>query len=100
MQAAADQLVLVYKRVSLDDDLDDSLREELLIELSDGASQTAGTLTLLHSQDDRSQGEIATAAMATINQFLAKQTNHHHSKIQEILSPQGDKRSRGVIGRK
>ena len=78
MQAAADQLVLVYKRVSLDDDLDDSLREELLTELSEGASLTAATLSLLHnSQDDRSQGEIATAAMATINQFLAKQSHQH-----------------------
>merc|ERR1719318_1458265 len=100
MQAAADQLVLIYKRVSLDDDLDDSLREELLTELSEGASQTAGTLTLLHnSQDERSQGEIATAAMATINQFLAKQTTQQHSKIQEILSPRGDKQSRGATGR-
>ena len=75
MQQAADQLVLVYKRVSLDDALDDSLREELLAQLSEGAAQSAGSLALLHSQDDRNQGEIATAAMATINQFLAKQNN-------------------------
>ena len=75
MQHAADQLVLVYKRVSLDDALDDSLREELLTQLSEGAAQSAETLALLHGQDVRSQGEIATAAMATINQFLAKQNN-------------------------
>eukprot|EP00092_Neocalanus_flemingeri_P017101 GFUD01018496.1.p1 GENE.GFUD01018496.1~~GFUD01018496.1.p1 ORF type:complete len:1358 (+),score=414.33 GFUD01018496.1:48-4121(+) len=75
VQAVSDQLVLVYKRVSLDDDLDDSLRTELLSELSAGASQAAATLRLVYDGDDRSQGEIATAAMATINQFLAKQSN-------------------------
>ena len=75
IQAAADQLVLVYKRVSLDDDLDDSFRAELLGELSEGAFQAAGTLRLVTREDDRSQGEIATAAMATINQYLAKQGN-------------------------
>jgi len=79
MQQAADQLVLVYKRVSLDDALDDSLREELLAQLSEGAAQSARSLALLHSQDDRSQGEIATTAMATINQFLAKQNNQQIS---------------------
>merc|ERR1740137_115596 len=73
MQQAAEQLVLVYKRVSLDDALDDSLREELLTQLSEGAAHSAESLALLHSRDVRSQGEIATAAMATINQFLAKQ---------------------------
>merc|ERR1740137_400282 len=73
MQQAAEQLVLVYKRVSLDDALDDSRREELLTQLSEGAAHSAESLALLHSQDVRSQGEIATAAMATINQFLANQ---------------------------
>ena len=89
MKAAADQLVLVYKRVSLDDDLDDSLRVELLSELSAGASEGAGTLRLVHREDDRSQGEIATAAMATINQFLAKQSNlseSHHFQVRRACS--------------
>eukprot|EP00092_Neocalanus_flemingeri_P025169 GFUD01027295.1.p1 GENE.GFUD01027295.1~~GFUD01027295.1.p1 ORF type:complete len:1347 (-),score=391.76 GFUD01027295.1:88-4128(-) len=75
VQAVADQLVLVYKRVSLDDDLDDNLRMGLLSELSGGASQAAAKLRLVYDGDDRSQGEMATAAMATINQFLAKQSN-------------------------
>merc|ERR1740137_417560 len=73
VQQAVEQLVLVYKRVSLDDALDDSRREELLTQLSEGAAHSAESLALLHSRDVRSQGEIATAAMATINQFLAKQ---------------------------
>ena len=36
MQEAADDLVSLYKRVSLDDDLDDALRSELLSQLSAG----------------------------------------------------------------
>ena len=90
MQQAAEQLVLVYKRVSLDDALDDSLREELLTQLSEGAAHSAESLALLHSQDVRSQGEIATAAMATINQFLAKQniqqiSEQRHTRHFQVL---------------
>merc|ERR1712096_27334 len=97
VKAAADQLVLVYKRVSLDDDLDDSLRVELLSELSSGASEGAGTLRLVHREDGRSQGEIATAAMATINQFLVKQSNlsesHHFQDLVGNLTKEGDQMS-------
>merc|ERR1719154_139339 len=75
IHAAADQLVLIIKGNSLVDDLDDSLRAELLSQLSAGASKAAGTLRLVNREDERSQGEIATAAMATINQYLAKQGN-------------------------
>ena len=95
MQEAADDLVSLYKRVSLDDDLDDALRSELLSQLSaglpypstffsissnmtepchcPGASSTAATLKLVCGEEGRSQGDIATAAMASINQFLTKQ---------------------------
>ena len=95
MQEAADDLVSLYKRVSLDDDLDDALRSELLSQLSaglpylstsfsissnmtepchcTGASSTAATLKLVCGEEGRSQGDIATAAMASINQFLTKQ---------------------------
>ena len=133
LQEAADDLVKLYKRVSLDDDLDDALRSQLLSQvirlnitrpspnhnpiltqsspnphpaltqpspdphptitlplptitrpppvptrpspapqLSAGATGTAATLRLV-SGEERSQGEIATAAMASINQFLSKQ---------------------------
>ena len=94
MQEAADDLVSLYKRVSLDDDLDDALRSELLSQLSaglpylstsfsnmtepchcTGASSTAATLKLVCGEEGRSQGDIATAAMASINQFLTKQVN-------------------------
>merc|ERR1719232_2198681 len=47
MQEAAEDLVKLYKRVSLDDDLDDTLRGELLSQLTAGASLTAGTLRLV-----------------------------------------------------
>ena len=73
LQDAADDLVKLYKRVSLDDDLDDALRSELLSQLSAGAGGTAATLRLVCGEEQRSQGEIATAAMASINQFLSKQ---------------------------
>ena len=38
-----------------------------------GASSTAATLKLVCGEEGRSQGDIATAAMASINQFLSKQ---------------------------
>lgn len=88
MQEAADDLVKLYKRVSLDDDLDDTLRGELLSQLSAGASNTAATLRLVYGEDERSQGEIATAAMASINQFLAKQSHQHQPMPTNI--PQQD----------
>ena len=40
---------------------------------SKGASSTAATLKLVCGEEGRSQGDIATAAMASINQFLTKQ---------------------------
>jgi len=79
MQEAADDLVKLYKRVSLDDDLDDALRSELLSQLSAGASSTSATLRLVCGEGERSQGEIATAAMASINQFLSKQSQSSHN---------------------
>ena len=88
MQEAADDLVKLYKRVSLDDDLDDTLRGELLTQLSAGAANTAGTLRLVYGEDERSQGEIATAAMASINQFLSKQS--HQNQPMPTNMPQQD----------
>ncbi len=56
MQESADDLVKLYKRVSLDDDLDDQLRSQLLSQLSAGATSTLSTLRLvstmlLHHKD-------------------------------------------------
>ena len=53
MQEAADDLVKLYKRISLDDDLDDTLRGQLLSQLSAGAGLTAGTLRLVIGDEDR-----------------------------------------------
>lgn len=75
LQAAADDLVKLYKRISLDDDLDDHLRSELMSQLSSGAMATSGTLRLVSGGEMNSHGEIASAAMASINQILTKQTN-------------------------
>ena len=47
VKESADDLVKLYKRVSLDDDLDDQLRSELLSQLSAGASSTLRTLKLV-----------------------------------------------------
>merc|ERR1719369_2295646 len=88
IQEVADQLVIVYKRVSLDDAMDDNERHELLSQLSEGAARASNSLSLLKGQDDRTQGEIATSAMHTINQYLAKQNNlHDNSKrhFQELV---------------
>ena len=68
----------------MDDDLDDGLRQEMLSQLSAGALHSANTLRLVHKEEDRDRGEIAMAAMDTINQFLAKQnilSEHHHFKV-------------------
>jgi hypothetical protein len=46
-QESADDLVKLYKRVSLDDDLDDQLRSQLLSQLSAGATSTLSTLRLV-----------------------------------------------------
>jgi hypothetical protein len=47
VQESADDLVKLYKRVSLDDDLDDQLRSQLLSQLSAGATSTLSTLRLV-----------------------------------------------------
>ena len=76
MQEAADDLVSLYKRVSLDDDLDDRLRGELLSGLSAGAAATAATLRLVYGQaggeGGTAQGEKAGPA-ATNTPHLAQQ---------------------------
>ena len=58
MQEAADDLVSLYKRVSLDDDLDDRLRGELLSGLSAGAAATAATLRLVYGQAGGEGGTV------------------------------------------
>ena len=58
-------MLLVFKRVSLDDALDDNVRHELLTQLSEAAVRTSDTLSLLFSQE-----HIAVSR----NQVSAKET--------------------------
>ena len=66
MQEAADDLVSLYKRVSLDDDLDDALRSELLSQLSAGLPYLSTffsiisnmTKTLSHHRCEQHSGHI------------------------------------------
>jgi len=76
MQESADDLVKLYKRVSLDDDLDDQLRAELLSQLAHGASQTLNTLKLVCESPDNN----SSAALANYNDMLAKQAAQHHQQ--------------------
>lgn len=87
MQEAADDLVKLYKRISLDDDLDDTLRSELLSQLSAGASNTSATLRLVYGEEEQTQGQLATAAM--INQFLHKQSQGQHNSVVPPVSGPG-----------
>jgi len=54
LQESADDLVKLYKRVSLDDDLDDQLRSQLLSQLAAGATSTLNTLKLVCDSSDSS----------------------------------------------
>ena len=76
MQEAADDLVKLYKRISLDDDLDDTLRGELLSQLTAGASLTAGTLRLVTGLEPH-QGEPHTMKQPMVSpQGLTSNTPH------------------------
>jgi len=77
MQESADDLVKLYKRVSLDDDLDDQLRAELLSQLAHGASQTLNTLKLVCESPDSS------AVPDSYNHSLAKQATQQQPQQQQ-----------------
>merc|ERR1712142_1077194 len=68
-QEEAEQLLQVFKRVSLDDALDDNVRQELLSQLSEAAVRTSDTLSLLFSQE-----RIATATTLSRNQNSSKES--------------------------
>jgi len=77
MQEAADDLVKLYKRISLDDDLDDTLRGELLSQLTAGASLTAGTLRLV-TGDEGGPGEHHHRQPHLTNQHLSANPYFQH----------------------
>ena len=82
MKEATDHLLVLFKRVSLDDDLDDNLRQELVSMMTTGASDSLETLRLVQTQlgpgsgapslDTRSQEEIKAAALENISRFLSQ----------------------------
>ena len=82
VKEATDHLLVLFKRVSLDDDLDDNLRQELVSMMTTGASNSLETLRLVQTQlgpgsgapslDTRSQEEIKAAALENISRFLSQ----------------------------
>merc|ERR1712126_492964 len=69
VRKATEELLLLFKRVSLDEDLEDSLRGDLMMLMTEGAADNLDNLRLVQAQDRRSQSEIAEAAMETIRNF-------------------------------
>ena len=49
VRTSTDQLLVLFKRVSLDDDLDDNLRQELMMMMSVGAGESLNTLALVQT---------------------------------------------------
>jgi len=80
VKEATDHLLVLFKRVSLDDDLDDNLRQELVSMMTSGAGDSLETLRLVQTQlgpgapsvDTRSQEEIKAAALENISRFLSQ----------------------------
>ena len=79
MQRATEDLLLLFRKVSLDEDLEDSLRGDMMMMMTEGAKDNIETLRLVKDQDKRTQSEIACAAMESIRDFQKslseKQTN-------------------------
>ena len=69
MQRATEDLLLLFRKVSLDEDLEDSLRGDLMVMMTEGAKDNIETLRLVKDQDKRTQSEIACAAMESIRDF-------------------------------
>ena len=69
MQRATEDLLLLFRKVSLDEDLEDSLRGDMMVMMTEGAKDNIETLRLVKDQDKRTQSEIACAAMESIRDF-------------------------------
>ena len=69
MQRATEDLLLLFRKVSLDEDLEDSLRGDMMMMMTEGAKDNIETLRLVKDQDKRTQSEIACAAMESIRDF-------------------------------
>lgn len=70
VKRATEDLLLLFRRVSLDEDLEDSLRGDMMMKMTEGANANIDTLRLVKDQQDkRTQSEIACAAMESIRDF-------------------------------
>ena len=69
MQRATEDLLFLFRKVSLDEDLEDSLRGDMMVMMTEGAKDNIETLRLVKDQDKRTQSEIACAAMESIRDF-------------------------------
>ena len=70
VKKATEDLLLLFRRVSLDEDLEDSLRGDMMMKMKEGANANIDTLRLVKDQQDkRTQSEIACAAMESIRDF-------------------------------
>ena len=69
MQRATEDLLFLFRKVSLDEDLEDSLRGDMMVMMTEGAKDNIETLRLVMDQDKRTQSEIACAAMESIRDF-------------------------------
>ena len=70
VQRTTEDLLLLFRKVSLDEDLEDSLRGDLMVMMSEGANDIIDTLRKVKDQQDkRTQSEIASAAMESIRDF-------------------------------
>ena len=107
MKTSTDQLLILFKRVSLDDDLDDNLRQDLVLMMSVGAGESLDTLGLVQtpgqpsdkisdteegaalkmfsSADPRSKEEIRNAALENIQRFLSK--NVRSDELESASTP-------------
>ena len=101
--------MVLFKRVSLDDDLDDNLRQDLMLMMSEGAGESLNTLRLVQtpgqapeitsdsdseeraalkkfsSADPRSKEEIRDAALENIQRFLSK--NVRSDELENASTP-------------
>ena len=101
--------MVLFKRVSLDDDLDDNLRQDLMLKMSEGAGESLNTLRLVQtpgqapeiisdsdseeraalkkfsSADPRSKEEIRDAALENIQRFLSK--NVRSDELENASTP-------------
>ena len=87
MQRATEDLLFLFRKVSLDEDLEDSLRGDMMVMMTEGAKDNIETLRLVKDQDKRTQSEIACAVMESIRDFqksLSKKQNFDYCRTDNV----------------